>query len=99
MLMTMVLCIYGDWPVITMRRRLSIPLDDAFWKSWYKGQRVIKSAGVVGGRILSVFSPPRAFRGRHLLTPSLFSTIICFGSGWHFIVPFHFPVFTIYHGH
>lgn len=57
--------------------------------------RLIKSAGVGGGRIC-LFSLSMGISGRHLLTypfsSFLFSTIICFGSGWHFIVPFHFPV-------
>lgn len=32
------LCIYGDWPVMTMRRRLSIPLNDAFGRAGTKGK-------------------------------------------------------------
>lgn len=91
MLMTIGFCIFGGQPMmITMRRRLSIP-SDAFGRTGTKGKGLIKSAGVGRRSDLSVFISPWAFRGGIFLNPFissfLFSTIICFGSGWHLLVP------------
>lgn len=90
MLMTIDLCIFGGQPMmITMRRRLSIP-SDAFGRTGTKGKGLIKSAGVGRRLDLSVFLSV-GISGRHLSYPFissfLFSTIICFGSGWHLLVP------------
>lgn len=76
------LCICGGWPMT--KRTLSIPLGMHLEELAQRAMAwVIKSAGVVGGRILSGFSPLRAFRAAFTLHPffssSIFSTIICFG--------------------
>lgn len=96
MLMTIGLCIFGGQPMmITMRRRLSIP-SDAFGRTGTKGKGLIKSAGVGRRSDLSVFLSV-GISGRHLSLPFissfLFSTIICFGSGWHLLVPCLFLLF------